>query len=50
MTQNVASRLLVVGNGFDLKSKFENYYNSKVDMVKLLDKINAKFNDLNSEH
>ena len=49
MTQNVVSRLLVIGNGFDLKcdlkSKFEDYYNSKVDMVKTLDKMNAKFNE-----
>lgn len=48
MTQHVVSRLLVIGNGFDLKcdlkSKFEDYYNSKVDMVKTLDEINAKFN------
>ncbi|WP_317759984.1 hypothetical protein [Liquorilactobacillus mali] len=49
MTQNVVSRLLVIGNGFDLKcdlkSKFEDYYNSKVDMVKTLGKMNAEFND-----
>ncbi|KRL32801.1 hypothetical protein FD20_GL002221 [Liquorilactobacillus uvarum DSM 19971] len=49
VTQNVVSRLLVIGNGFDLKcdlkSKFEDYYNSKVDMVKTLGKMNAEFND-----
>ncbi|WP_260193453.1 AbiH family protein [Lactiplantibacillus plantarum] len=49
MAQNVVSRLLVIGNGFDLKcnlkSKFEDYYNSEVDMVNTLSKMNAKFND-----
>ncbi|MCT3226900.1 hypothetical protein EFO91_14875 [Lactiplantibacillus plantarum] len=49
VAQNVVSRLLVIGNGFDLKcnlkSKFEDYYNSEVDMVNTLSKMNAKFND-----
>ena len=45
MAQNVVSRLLVIGNGFDLKcdlkSKFEDYYNNKDDMIKTLEKMNA---------
>ncbi|WP_421501752.1 AbiH family protein [Lactiplantibacillus plantarum] len=53
MTQNVVSRLLVIGNGFDLKcdlkSKFEDYYNSKEDMVKTLEKMNADFNDQSTD-
>ena len=53
MAQNVASRLLVIGNGFDLKcdlkSKFEDYYNSEVDMVNTLSKMNAKFNDQSTD-
>jgi hypothetical protein len=53
VTQNVVSRLLVIGNGFDLKcdlkSKFEDYYNSKEDMVKTLEKMNADFNDQSTD-
>ncbi|GHN25068.1 hypothetical protein ME788_12900 [Lactobacillus delbrueckii] len=53
MTQNVVSRLLVIGNGFDLKcdlkSKFEDYYNNKDDMVKTLEKMNADFNNQNTD-
>ena len=53
MAQNVVSRLLVIGNGFDLKcdlkSKFEDYYNSEVDMVNTLSKMNAKFNDQSTD-
>ncbi len=49
MSQNDVSRLLVIGNGFDLKcalkSKFEDYYNSRVDMVTLLNKMNSTFDD-----
>ena len=55
VTQNAVSRLLVIGNGFDLKcdlkSKFEDYYNSKVDkvdMVKILNKMNEEFNEGNT--
>lgn len=53
MAQNVVSRLLVIGNGFDLKcdlkSKFEDYYNNKDDMVKILEKMNADFNNQNTD-
>lgn len=53
MAQNVVSRLLVIGNGFDLKcdlkSKFEDYYNNKDDMVKTLEKMNADFNNQNTD-
>ncbi len=53
MDQNVVSRLLVIGNGFDLKcdlkSKFEDYYNNKDDMVKTLEKMNADFNNQNTD-
>lgn len=51
MTQNVVTRVLVIGNGFDLKcglkSKFEDYYNSQDGMVKELNKMNSKFKDKN---
>lgn len=53
MDQNVVSRLLVIGNGFDLKcdlkSKFEDYYNNKDDMVKTLEKMNADFNNQSTD-
>lgn len=52
MTQNVVTRVLVIGNGFDLKcglkSKFEDYYNSQDGMVKELDKMNSLFNNSNT--
>nr|WP_302051262.1 AbiH family protein [Lactobacillus helveticus] len=44
---------MVIGNGFDLKcdlkSKFEDYYNNKDDMVKTLEKMNADFNNQNTD-
>ncbi|MBU7478938.1 hypothetical protein KGI21_16710, partial [Lactiplantibacillus pentosus] len=53
MTQNVVSRLLIIGNGFDLncglKSSFEDYYDNEIKMVEILKKMNSNFNDRNTD-
>jgi hypothetical protein len=49
MTQNLVSRLLVIGNGFDLKcglkSKFADYYDNSADMTEVLNEMIKLFND-----